>query len=391
MSGREVAITGIGAVCASGADADSIIAAAREGRSGVRLGSDAGAPRLEPDPPDFEGRVPGRALRRLDATMRMALHAVLAAVGTARFDEIPPERRSVVTGTGFAGCDSSIRFLESVWEGGPGLANPSLFPNTVPNGPTGRLSIFLGARGPSTNFFESGTAGESAIAFAREAIVRGEAKVALVAGIDERSKPTVELERIFDRARWRGAPGDRLRPFDAGRTGPVRGAAAGALVLEDAAAARARGVEPLALISPVACGADTSWPGGWPRDVGALARVLKAAAGGEATGFVSASARGSREFDAFEAAAIREAGLAGPVTAFAGLSGDMDAGGVLRAALAVAALRAGFVPPVARLRRPDSAFAFTPVLAPIPIAAPSVLHVGSGGGGTHAAFRIARP
>lgn len=256
------------------------------------------------DPLDFTGLVPARALRRLDRTMKLALHTVLRACRDAEPGDVPPERIGVVTGTGFAGSESALAYLKTEWEHGPELANPALFPNTVPNAVTGQLAIHLKARGPSTNFFEAGTAGENAIRFARNVITDGDADVMVVCGIDERSEPFQALGAVYERAcRIRGGPAFERR----------ESSVAGALVLESGDRARARQAKILAVLHPVVLGGDTSPPGTRPTQNGSSVIEAALRAAGIALSEVDRPGQLSTE--------------------------DLDAGGVVRAALALDRLR----------------------------------------------------
>ncbi|MHC4862168.1 MAG: beta-ketoacyl-[acyl-carrier-protein] synthase family protein, partial [Planctomycetota bacterium] len=398
MKGRNVVVTGTGCVCASGVGEEELAERLRSGESGVGLeGDDRGEWRLGAEEISFEGKVSRLALRRLDGTMRKALHAALQAFdGAGVRGQSAPERTGVVVGTGFAGSLSSLGFIRSEWQDGPEGADPSLFPNTVPNGPAGQLAIQLKARGPSTNFFEAGVAGESALAFAGEEIREGRADVMLVCGVDERTEPLEALEKIYARARRETDASGALRPFDLNRSGGVFGDAAAVLTLEAEEHAAARGAPALAALGPVAVAAEATPPGRWPVLTEPYARAMREALSGvgiapSALAFVNASACGSPEFDAFEASAIREVlgGLADsiPVTAPKGHTGDLSSSGVLRAVVTVLALAGGFVPATARLREPDPSLGIVTVgCAGSPLASPHVLQAGSGPGGCHAAF-----
>ena len=391
-----VVVTGIGVHCASGAGCRAFEAALFAGESAVRLeGDDPAGWRLGRSEVDFEGRVPARKLRRLDETMRKALVAALEALHHAALPPAGPDLRlGVVTGTGFAGARTALDYMRTDWEGGPSLADPSHFPNSVPNGPTGQLGIHLGATGPGTNFFEAGTAGENSISFAREAIAAGDADAMLVVGVDERSEPIVAVESALRRAQPCFRPETALRPFDQRRSGTVFGDATAALLLESEEHALARGARPLAILHPVALGAEATPPGRWPSDVRRYAAVLRRACAlaGTDPGFVVASARGDRRFDAFEAVALASLPcLAGvPVTAPKGHTGDLSSFAILGAVVAVLGLVRGEVPPVARLEKPDPAFALELVRPGdrVAIGKAAALVAGSGPGGTHGAFLL---
>jgi len=404
MTAGKIVITGPGCACASGAGVDELRESLSTGRSGVVIeGTDRTAWKLAPEPVTFGKSVSRMILRRLDATMRMALHAARQAVAQAGLDDLAERHRyGLVVGTGFAGSGTSLEYMRTDWRDGPALANPSLFPNTVPNGPAGQLTIRLKLRGPLTNFFDAGVAGENAIAFAHSEILAGNADAMVVCGVDERSEPVVVLESIYARAAGECDPAGQLRPFGCDRSGAPFGQAAGVLVLESAEHAAARGAAVLAECGPVARRAEATPPGSRSQNPAVLAAVAAAALEErswkpEELGFASASACGSPRFDRMEAAALR-AVLAGPATsvpvvALKGYSGELSSSAVLRAVMGVLCLQEGWVPPSARVEPIDEDLGL-PVNtgeAPLPLQRGRILQLGSGPGGCSAAFTLNRP
>ncbi len=404
MSVDRVVVTGLGCACASGTGIEELRGSLATGHSGVVIeGEDRAAWKLGPEPVTFGKGVSKMALRRLDKTMRMALHAARQAVLQAGLDTSEERHRfGLVVGTGFAGSGTSLEYMRTDWKDGPSLANPSLFPNTVPNGPAGQLTIQLKLRGPLTNFFDAGVAGENAVAYARSEIVAGNADAMVVCGVDERSEPVVALESVYARAAGERHPDGLLRPFGNARSGATFGEAAGVLVLESEAHARARGATVLAECGPVARRAEATPPGTRSDHPGMLAAVAAAALlerGWEPAdlGFVSAAACGSPEFDRMEAAALR-AILAGtatmvPVVALKGYCGELSSSGVLRAVMAVLSLEEGFVPPSARVGVVDAELGLSVTAgdAPRPLARGRILQLGAGAGGGLTALTLSRP
>jgi len=405
MSADRVVVTGLGCACASGTGMEELRASLATGRSGVVIeGEDRAAWKLRPEPVTFDKGVSKMALRRLDKTMRMALHAARQAVIQAGLLDAEGNRHryGLVVGTGFAGSGTSLEYMRTDWNDGPSLANPSLFPNTVPNGPAGQLTIQLKLRGPLTNFFDAGVAGENAIAFARSEIVAGNADAMVVCGVDERSEPVVALESVYARAAGERDPDGLLRPFDRNRCGVAFGEAAGVLVLESEAHARERGAAVLAECGPVARRAEATPPGTRSQNPGMIGAVAAAALKERGwkpvdLGFVSAAACGSPEFDRMEAAALR-AILAGPaigvpIVALKGYCGELSSSAVLRAVMGVQSLLDDRIPPTARLETVDGDLGLpvTAVDAPLPHGHRRILQLGSGEGGGYAALTLSRP
>ena len=104
----------------------------------------------------------------------------------------------------------------------------------------------IGARGPTNNFVQSGTAGVWAADAAIGALQEGLCDVAICGAFDSLLTPANELN--YRRMRLISARG-WMAPFDRQADGVVLSEGAAALVLERPVDARARGAEVLARIS----------------------------------------------------------------------------------------------------------------------------------------------
>jgi 3-oxoacyl-(acyl-carrier-protein) synthase len=172
------------------------------------------------------------------------------------------------------------------------------------------------------------------------------------------------------------------------------GEAATAVVLETESSARARGAEPLAVLGPVALGAEATPPGHWPSDPEGYRATMKEAldrAGLDVTDIaaVVASACGSPRFDRFEAAALADLASDLPVVAPAGLTGRLAAGGIFRLIVSVLSLAARAVPPTARLDTPEGTVSVSRERREF--TGRHVLQVGSGNGAGFAALVVSLP
>jgi 3-oxoacyl-[acyl-carrier-protein] synthase-1 len=190
---------------------------------------------------------------------------------------------------------------------------------------------------------------------------------------------------------------DALRPFDVARSGSAMGEGAGAMVLETATAAAARGARVLGEI--LGSGAASEGEGLLPiRDDGdGLARAIALAledAGlrSAEVGMIVAHGNGTRAGDVSEARAIRDVFGAAPppTTAFKWAFGHLlAASGMIEAVVAIDALRRRVVPGIAVLNELDPdctglAVAATPQAPRGDVA----LVLSRGFGGTNAALLI---
>src|SRR5437763_5972840 len=141
-------------------------------------------------------------------------------------------------GTGMGGLGTLERECRKWLEGGDRAVSPHTVPMMMPNAAAGLIAMRLGAHGPGFQVGSACATGAHAIGEAARIIERGDADV-IVAGGAEAALTGLSLAAF----RGMGALSREgvSRPFDARRDGFVIGEGAGALVLEAAEHARARG------------------------------------------------------------------------------------------------------------------------------------------------------
>ena len=410
---RRVFITGMGLVTPLGVGREAFAQALWEGISGIGeissfptagLGSRLGAEVRGFAARDFVSLKNLRKMDRLSAltaaAARMALDDAALAVTAANRDRI-----GIVMGTAYGNSDLKVQTARTLFTEGPAMVSPIHVPNTVMNAPAGHASIELGFRGVNTTVNHQAVSAETAIAYGAMEIRRGAAEVILAGGADILSPFLYEaLTRFFALSPGRGGGAEGARPFDRTRNGFVLGEGCGLLCLEEAGHAAARGAEVYAEVTGWGLAASptpaTAWPE-VPRGLTlALAGALKMAAAAEeedlpqaregcaervpspapftadasapegrcpSTGtaavgaaatidVIQAAANGGREPDALEAAALAPlcagAGRRPLITALKGATGEIFAGGGIRAAALALSLCTGIVPPIAGLTDP---------------------------------------
>lgn len=156
-----------------------------------------------------------------DAGRRGALSDASQAAGAG----IGDEGVGLVLGSAFGDVDGAAAYVQRLLAKGPRLASPADFPNLVPSSPAGHASVYLGLRGPVLATGDLSASGEAALVTAVELLGAGLAK-GLVAGALEPRSRLVEgvLGAVF-----------------AGAGALPRGEGGGAVVLETADEAAARG------------------------------------------------------------------------------------------------------------------------------------------------------
>ncbi|MGI5243470.1 beta-ketoacyl-[acyl-carrier-protein] synthase family protein [Dactylosporangium sp. CA-139066] len=245
--------------------------------------------------------------------------------------------------------------------------------------------------GAARTYTAACVAASTAIADAAGIISRGEADRVVVAG-----GYLVEPDQfaLFDAGRALAADG-AVRPFSAGRRGLLLGDGAGAVVLESAAAARDRGVEPLAALAGWGRAGDAHHPcqphphgRGLARAIGDALR--RAGVAPEAVGYVNAHGSGTEQSDTAEAEALHTAlgehGAAVPVSSTKSLHGQaLEASGILELAVTLHALRGGRLPVNAGFIAPDERCPLNLVLGDAAPASPAyalTLNAAFGGANT---------
>jgi 3-oxoacyl-[acyl-carrier-protein] synthase II len=223
------------------------------------------------------------------------------------------------------------------------------------------LAQEIGLFGPQATVSTACSSSALAIAMAAEAIRRGETAVAVAVGTDALCRLTYAG---FDALQ--ALDPDRCRPFDRARRGLSLGEGAGALVLEAADHARARGARARAVLLGWGTATDANHvTAPHPEGAGALAALGGALRSSglppDAIDYVNAHGTGTPQNDAVEVAVLRAtlgARLARvPVSSTKSQIGHcLGAAGAIEAVATVLALSEGILPPTVSLREPDPAW-----------------------------------
>ncbi|MEY7970864.1 beta-ketoacyl synthase N-terminal-like domain-containing protein [Saccharomonospora xinjiangensis] len=326
LPATDVVVTGIGPVLGIGTGVDQLRAALAEGRSAV------GAE------PVLDGRTfaPRSLWRHMNHLSRMAIAASRLAWEDAKLKlgRAALENVGVVFATAAGSAESTLGFDESV------LANPNKpavlsFSNVVLNATGGAVCQTLGLRGVTTTICNGNASASIALDCAVEAIRCGKAEVVLVVAADE----------VGDGVATSLPPASQV-PYDEGSSAMAAASGAVCLVVESAAHAAARGATPYARVAASSHSSATGM------DEQALIERGIAAVAPEGADLVVGSAVGG-ERDAEEARAVLASVPGGPLTASAGLTGDVrSATGALNLALGALAIADGVAPALADLARP---------------------------------------
>jgi 3-oxoacyl-[acyl-carrier-protein] synthase II len=366
----EIVITGIGVISACGIGKDAFWRSCLSGQSGIApiqsfdtsdYSSCLGAEAREFNPRDF---MPPMKFRRLSRVSRMAVAASIDALGDGGMEISADAAAStgVILGTGYGSTSQTDAFFVGLVKEGPEGANPSLFPDTVPNAPASQISIYHGLQGPNSTLSHNEVSGEQALAYAWRLLQEDRAEVILAGGVDELSAVLFHSFAVLKALSPIGPHEEGMRPFDRRRNGRVLGEGAGILLMEKKR--RAVGRKARIYGSLVAC-ASTGGPVGVSRYEAEAEQMSRAMAKALERGRVSpgqvdyicAAANSTVELDRAEAKAIQKvfggAARSIPVSSLKGHTGEFCGSGGLRAAGVLLAMQGGEIPPTWGLQVPE--------------------------------------
>ncbi|HLH58983.1 MAG TPA: beta-ketoacyl synthase N-terminal-like domain-containing protein, partial [Streptosporangiaceae bacterium] len=263
---------------------------------------------------------------------------------------------------------------------------------------TGQISIRHGLRGPSGVLVSEQAGGLDAIGQACRQL-RGDVQAMVTGGVDGALCPwgwTAQLSGGL--LSTCDDPARAFLPFSASASGQVIGEGGAILVLEDAASAAARGVEPYGAVTGYAATFDGRRSGGNATGTGLRRAIEQALTSARLTpadiGLVLADGAGVADLDRAEAAAI--CAVFGPsqvpVSVPKTMTGRLLAGGAaLDVATALLALRDRVIPPSINVDECAEGLGIDLVTgASQPLRKSSVLVLARGRGGFNAAVVVSR-
>jgi 3-oxoacyl-[acyl-carrier-protein] synthase II len=360
---RRVAVTGVGVVSCCGTGAEAFFA-------GLCGPAPEGERRVE----DFDGAAfihDAKELRRTDRFAQMSLAAASMAVEDAGGLDVHAggiaadrDRAGVVFGTGVGGLETLQEQFGILFSKGPRRISPFFVPMMMGNAGAAAISMRFGLRGPCETVVTACAAGTQSIGNAYRLIAYGICDAMVTGGAEAAMQPAAGAPPMgvvaFTNMTALSTSGFS-RPFDVRRDGFVLAEGAGALVLEELEAARARGARIYGELLGAASTAD-AYHITAPAPEGAGARLCMENAlldaGLEPSDIVHINAHGTSTplNDLAEAQAIEKIfGTPGPlVTSVKGVTGHaLAAAGALEAVAVALSLERGVIPPTAGLEQLD--------------------------------------
>jgi minimal PKS chain-length factor (CLF/KS beta) len=353
-------VTGIGVVAPNGLGVEPYWKSTVECSAGIgeltRFDSSGYSSRLAGQVLDLDvaEHLPSKLLPQTDVSTRMALVAAQWALEDSAVDvgSMTDYDMGVVTANAAGGFEFTHREFHKLWSQGP--KHVSVYESFAwfyaVN--TGQISIRHGMRGPSTALVAEQAGGLDAIGHARRTVRRGTPLV-VTGGVDSAFDPWGWASHLSSgRVSTGRDPAKAYQPFDLNASGYVPGEGGAILVVEDEAAARARGARIYGEIAGYASTFDPPPGSGRPAGLGRAAELALADAGvaPSQVDVVFADSVGVAELDRAEAQVIRElfTPFGVPVTAPKALTGRLfSGGGPLDVVAALMSIKDGVIPPTA--------------------------------------------
>ncbi|MFK7767988.1 MAG: beta-ketoacyl synthase [Mariniblastus sp.] len=347
----EVVITGLGVVSPIGIGHSQFWESLKQGACGVAVRerfAETDLPfRIASNIKDFDAKKfikPRKALKIMCDPIQFGCAAAAMAVEHAGLEKgaVSPDRIGTVFGTEtffadpnevadvFRRCTVDQDYQHDRWgEFAMREIQPLWMLKYLPNMVASHISIANDARGPSNSICQGEASGLLALIEAADLIQRGSADVIVAGGTGSQMALSAMLYRGTSMLSKRiHEPDKAVRPFDIDRDGMVAGEGAGALVVESAEHAAARGATVLARL------------GGWSRsyqnrtsDLFTLgvqqnyeAALEHSGVSASDVGLVNAHAAGSIDGDLVEARAIRHVFGDTPVVAHKSNFGNLGPG-----------------------------------------------------------------
>lgn len=362
----DVVVTGLGATTPLGGDVESTWRAMLDGVSGIGpLEQDWAvelpvriAAQLAEDPGE---KIPRVRQRRLDRSEQIALIAANEAVADSGFHaDLDSERLGVCFGSGIGGATTLLDQDDILESKGPRRVSPHTVPMLMPNGPAAWVGLEFKAQAGVHAPTSACATGNEALAWGFDMIRAGRADVVIAGGCEAvvHGLPIAGFASMKAMSTRNDEPTKASRPWDKARDGFVLGEGAGAVVLERADHAAARGAHTYARLSGAGMTSDgfdivQPDPNGGIRAMRVAMR--QADMDGRDVGHVNAHATSTPVGDMGEVWAVTEAVGDHPVlTSTKSMTGHLlGAAGAVESIAVIKALEEGIIPPTINLDDPD--------------------------------------
>ncbi|PRW64205.1 beta-ketoacyl-[acyl-carrier-protein] synthase family protein [Actinopolyspora mortivallis] len=418
MTGRRVAITGMGVTAPGGVGTKNFWSMLTEGRTATRRISF-----FDPSPyrsqvaaeidfdPDLAGLSP-QEVRRMDRAAQLAVVTAREAVEDSglEFAGVDPVRTGVTLGSAVGATTGLDWEYRTVSDGGRlelvdhEYAVPHLYGYFVPSSFASEVAWAVGAEGPSSVVSTGCTSGLDSVGYATDLIREGSADVMVAGATDAPISPITMacFDAIKATTPRNEDPEHASRPFDGTRSGFVLGEGAAVFVLEELESARRRGAHIYAEIAGYASRCNAYHMTGLRSDGREMAEAIRVALDEarlpvDSVDYVNAHGSGTKQNDRHETAAFKRSlgqhAYEVPISSIKSMVGhSLGAIGSIEVAASALAVEKNVVPPTANLHTddPECDLDYVPLTAREQ-RTDTVLSVGSGFGGFQSAVVLVDP
>ena len=365
---RRIVVTGLGMINSVGHDRKSAFDAIVRGECGIRritlFDPDAFSVQIAGEVKDFDPTavMDPKEVKKADRFIQLGLKAAAEAFEDAGIDgAVERDGFGVSCASGIGGLPVIEKNSIILENRGPRRISPFFIPSALANMLGGFVSIAHDLKGPNLGSVTACAAGTHAISEAAKTILLGGAERMLVVGGEAAITGIgvggfAAMKALSTR---NDDPQRASRPFDKDRDGFIMGEGAGALILEEYEAAKARGAKIYGELIGFGESGDANHIT-TPTMDGPL-RAMKAAmkmAGNPKVDYVNAHGTSTPINDRNETAALKE--LFGgrencpPVSSTKGQIGHcLGAAGSIEAVISLMAMERGVIPPTINYTTPD--------------------------------------
>lgn len=322
--------------------------------------------------PVAEGLTP-RECRRMDRATQLAVAAVREAVADSGLDldAADPHRIGVSLGSATAAATSLEREYLVLsdsgrqWEVDENHLSPYMFDYLCPAAMPAEVAWAAHAQGPVTLVSDGCTSGIDAVSAAADLIRSGRADIVVAGAAETPITPIVlaSFDAIKATTPHNDPPEAASRPFDADRAGFVLAEGAAIMIIEELAAARARGATIYAAIGGYATRLNAYHMTGLRVDGREMAEAIRIALDRArldptAVDYINAHGSGTKQNDRHETAAYKRSlgdhAYRVPISSIKSMVGhSLGAIGSIELAASALAIHTGTIPPTANLDSPD--------------------------------------
>ena len=367
-SKKRIVITGMGTKNALGGNVGQFAGALREGVCGIseidlfdttefRTHKGGQIKNFNPRqyiPPEF-------SLKRMSRADQLSFAATMEALTDAGLYPLPAsikEDMGVAIGGGAGGLLEAESFYAELLQKGMERSKFSRLSTIFCASSADRIASNLGLCGPKATFMTACSSGATALGYARDLILSGQASLMIAGGVEPMCRITYAAFNAL-----KAVDEDVCRPFDKNRAGLSLGEAAAVLVLEPLEAAQARNAKIYGEILGYGVTCDSFHMTAPDEKASGAVRSMQAALkdSGLSTSdidYINAHGTATPANDVTETKAIKEVfgprAYCLPVSSTKSMHAHpLDAAGALEAIVSLLALTHGFIPPTIHLSERD--------------------------------------